>query len=359
MANQEEPLYLHNDVIEQILIHVPASSLLRFQLVCKNWRDMIQEPRFKKEHFELNNTTNEPLRLLVLKSWVINSGVICDKTFVAEVDSQNREIWIPRDLGNDGHFGGSCNGLLCTEVKGEITVFNPITREVVYLPKPTFIQGSDGLNYEYETMYTDFLFHSATGEYKVILFYQNCIMQLCAVHIYTLGANSSWRQIGNIGIFPSASGVNVEDTVYWPSFSPGYNGMIFFNLTEENINFIYFPINNRMLLGLTKWHGKLWYVCFQMDHRRLEFWIHGNSVEVPIAPSYEIQLQYGGDWLLAPYSIKMNRVFFVNSENSLICRDISGERGDFSVKYTCFGSICEIKNCFAYVESLLPVPIMK
>ncbi|KAF3329566.1 F-box protein [Carex littledalei] len=311
MANQEEPLYLNNDVIEQILIH----------------------------------------------SWVINSGVICEKTFVAEVDSQSREIWIPRDLGNDGHFGGSCNGLLCTEVKGEITVFNPITREVVYLPKPTFIQGS-GLNYEYERMYTDFLFHNATGEYKVILFYQNCIMQLCAVHIYTLGANTSWRQVGNIGIFPSNGGVNVEDTVYWPSCSPGYNGMIFFNLSEENINFIYFPINNRMLLGLTKWHdGKLCDVCFQMEHRRIEFRIHSNSVEGPIAPSYEIQLQYDDDWLLAPYSIKMNRVFFVNSENSLVCRDISGEHGDFSVKYTCFGSICEIKNCFAYVESLLPVPI--
>ncbi|KAF3329567.1 hypothetical protein FCM35_KLT04898 [Carex littledalei] len=361
MANQEEPLHtaeqLNNDAIKKILMRVPATSLLRYQLVCKNWWAMIQEPQFKKDHFKLNNMTNGPLRLLVVKGRV-RTGVFCEKSMPVDVESQQRKIWMPRVLGNDGHFAGSCNGLLCTEVKGEITVFNPITREVVYLPKPTYITGY-GSN-ENEKMYTDFFFHSATDEYKVLLFHRKHPTMLWSVNMYTLGANSSWRQVDEISDMPSNSGVNVEDTIYWPYFSEDYSrAIISFNLSEEKINLVYPPIEDAKLVGVTKWHGELCGVSFQREHGiqygRIKIWILDAGGLWTMR--YEVHLQANGIVrLLAPFSIIMNRVFFVISKSTLICHDMSGNGGDIGVQYGYLDSTCQIKNCFAYVESLLPVP---
>ncbi|KAF3321413.1 F-box/LRR-repeat/kelch-repeat protein [Carex littledalei] len=249
MANQETPPQiaeqpseqteqLNNDATKMILMHAPAISLLRYQLVCKNWAAMIQEPQFKKDHFKRNDATNEPLRLLK-EVEEVSSGVFCEKPMVVDVNLQHCKIWMPRDLGSDGQFVGSCNGLLCIEVKGEITVFNPITREVVYLTKATYIKG-------YVVVHTDFLFHSATGEYKVMLFYWNPTTTSCVVNLYTLCPNSSWRQVGEISCFPYNGGVNVEDTIYWPYMSD-YDAIISFDLSKEKIEEQFSDMKDDML----------------------------------------------------------------------------------------------------------------
>ncbi|XP_078163535.1 putative F-box protein At3g17480 [Carex rostrata] len=363
MANQEEPLHTHtaqqlkNDAIKKILMRVPATSLLRYQLVCKNWWAIMQEPQFKKDHFKLNNATNGPLRLLVVKGR-LRTTIFCENSIPVDVESQRRKIWMPRVLGNDGHFAGSCNGLLCTEAKGEITVFNPITREVVYLPKPTYITGYGSNENENEKMYTDFFFHSATNEYKVMLFHQEHPSMLCSVNMYTLGANSSWRQVEKISDIPSNSGVNVEDTIYWPYFS---EAIISFDLREEKVNFLRPPIEYAKLVGVTKWHGELCGVSFEREdgngiqYGRIKIWTRDAGGVWNMR--YEVDLQANGSvWLLAPFSIIMNRVFFVISKSTLICCDMSRNGGNIGMKYGYLDSTCQIKNCFAYVESLLPVP---
>ncbi|XP_078178912.1 putative F-box protein At5g52610 [Carex rostrata] len=361
MANQEAPLQtdeqpseqteqLNNDLTKKILICVPAISLLRFQLVCKNWAAMIQEPQFKKDHFEPNNTTNEPLRLLVVKEG-FSSGVFCENSMVVDVDNlQRRKIWIPRDLGSDGDLAGSCNGLLCTEVKGEITVFNPITRDKVSLPKPIYIRGYEKI------MHTDLLFHYATGEYKVMFFYQNASMPVYAVNMYTLGANSSWRQVNKIRSFPSNSGVNVDDTIYWPSFSEDFDAIISFDISKEEIEVqpLFMP-DESMLLGLAKWDNKLYVVSLPLEHQIIKLWTVNNLKESVFTLRYEILLQgtNGDVEFPAPYSIEMNKLFLATSD-TIFYHDLSG-KPDNVIKVM-YSSSCEIKNCFAYVESLLPVP---
>lgn len=315
----------------------------------------MQKPWFKKTHLELNNRTNEPLQLLVLKD-VVDHRVVHEETVVVDKDLQPYKIWMPQDLGSDGHFRGSCNGLFCTEVRGEITVFNPVTREVVSLPKPTNIKGygSAGL----EETYTEFVFHFATGEYKVILFYWNASMEMCTVNMFILGANSSWRQVGEISEFPCNVGVNVDDTVYWSYFplDEGYDPFIVsFDLNKEEFATVSSPMQDAILVGLTKWHGRLCEASFRKERQSINIWTLDNSTEHLWTLRHEIQLrEIDGDvQLLAPYSIKTNRVFIATSEK-IFYHEISGKRNnikEIKVKYT-----CEIKNCFAYVESLLPVP---
>jgi hypothetical protein len=49
---------------------------------------MIQEPRFKKAHLELNNRTNEPLQLLVLKD-VVSYYVVREEIMILDEDLKN------------------------------------------------------------------------------------------------------------------------------------------------------------------------------------------------------------------------------------------------------------------------------
>ncbi|KAF3321415.1 F-box protein [Carex littledalei] len=300
LQTAEQTEQLSNDVIEEILICVPATSLLRScQLVCKSWAAKIQEPQFKNEHFRRNNTTNEPLRLLVVKEDQVNSVVFCENPEGVVDPEQRREIWMPRDLGRDGKFGGSCNGLLCTEVRGEITVFNPITRERVSLPRPTdlFTGFGSGIN---ERMYTDLVFHSATGEYKVVLWYYNPLtMDSFTINVYTLGPNSSWRKVINSVVSqPYNAGVNVEDTIYWPYLTEDYDTIISFDLSKEKYDNHLTVVKDGLLLsfdekkywrsaisqsgwehgkllGITKWKGRLCAITFQRhpeQHSNLKLW---------------------------------------------------------------------------------------
>lgn len=50
---------VNNDVVLEILLHLPVRSLLRFRAVCKFWRDAIDSQRFTKLHIERGNKARE------------------------------------------------------------------------------------------------------------------------------------------------------------------------------------------------------------------------------------------------------------------------------------------------------------
>ncbi|XP_057788388.1 F-box protein At5g49610-like [Salvia miltiorrhiza] len=45
-----DPIPSNNDVVTEILLHLPTKSLLRFRAVCKSWRDSIDSRAFRKSH---------------------------------------------------------------------------------------------------------------------------------------------------------------------------------------------------------------------------------------------------------------------------------------------------------------------
>src|ERR1044072_3199964 len=44
------PSPLPEELIVEILLRVPARSLLRFRCVCKSWKTLISNPQFVKDH---------------------------------------------------------------------------------------------------------------------------------------------------------------------------------------------------------------------------------------------------------------------------------------------------------------------
>ncbi|RLN33625.1 hypothetical protein C2845_PM03G00960 [Panicum miliaceum] len=101
------------DVIEEILLRLPISSLLRLRRVCKQWRDMISDPHFIKEH-----AYRAPKHLLLsLPTFHISTIPYpktvnpCHATIIGEKWSPSTRAALHMDP--DDHLFASCNGLLC------------------------------------------------------------------------------------------------------------------------------------------------------------------------------------------------------------------------------------------------------
>lgn len=119
MARQEATTiecagFLTEDIIEEILIRLPASSLLRFRSVSKQWRNLLSSPNFILAHLQ-----HASQRLLLFS----------DRELSAPLRLQSNifdEAWSPSSSGYraDDLFA-SCNGLLCFNEESSLRSATP------------------------------------------------------------------------------------------------------------------------------------------------------------------------------------------------------------------------------------------
>ncbi|CAL4900539.1 unnamed protein product [Urochloa decumbens] len=157
------------DVFLDILLRIPPSPRRRLRLVCRHWRDIIDE----RAHEPVATGPREGCsRELDLQGCGVDSvdGVV-DVARVSLI--------------------GTCNGLLCLRRKrGDIAVANPVIGETVVVDPPPTSLCRDKSSYS-------FGYHPATGQYKVV--HVPCNewgSDLVAVHVFTLGdAAWQWRAV--------------------------------------------------------------------------------------------------------------------------------------------------------------------
>lgn len=235
------------DVIEQILLRLPVSSLLRFRRVCKQWCNMINDPHFIREH-----ALRAPKHLLLFyPKFDISIGHRIRNTFQPNHAMVINEKWSPATyaashIDPDDHLFASCNGLLCFFKPYVLKIANPATGHYLYISKP------DGVSlYDLHYLYS-FGFHPVTGEYKLLHFL--CEPQhyksgrpfhFDIIQVYTLG-DSKWRCIRtprkccmvNLGV------VNVDGAMYWLTEDEGTScgmSVVSFDLREETFTLIQLP----------------------------------------------------------------------------------------------------------------------
>ncbi|KAK4259323.1 hypothetical protein QN277_005665 [Acacia crassicarpa] len=146
MATGCDNLYLPPEMITDILKRLRVKCLVRFQSVCKDWRNLLKSPYFIEEHYHhsiLNNC------LLVCRICHRTDGIWppcllhCEKETV-EVE----RLPVMDSLGRLTQLVGSSNGLLCVKLGYEeyyplpsLLLLNPATREVRQVPKSTNDHG--------------------------------------------------------------------------------------------------------------------------------------------------------------------------------------------------------------------------
>ncbi|TVT97990.1 hypothetical protein EJB05_56705, partial [Eragrostis curvula] len=166
------PPHLAEDAITEILLRLPAKSVIRFRAVCTAWRRIATDPHFLAAHARLRPadvlfyTYLEPRRIRHARSSVVEM-IALDTLPVSSDDASQRRRLIsysskyPRKRGSCLLLS-SCNGvLLFKDDKGSYILCNPVTRQWAELP--WLAHGNRGTGFREYAFY----FHQPSSEYRL------------------------------------------------------------------------------------------------------------------------------------------------------------------------------------------------
>ncbi|KAK2984430.1 hypothetical protein RJ640_014836 [Escallonia rubra] len=234
---------LPEDIIDDILTRLPASSLGRFRCVSKQWRARISHPQFVKTHLSRSNK-----RARVLVFMFLGDIDLDGRLYTLDFDSKSRHnnrVGIAKELNLQAHVPlhvqGSCNGLVLIAVGGEwsLLLFNPTTQESKKLLVPPLTGNARDINYGLG-------YASGTDDYKVVR------LMLLKTTVVRNGSNvrldiydtkgSRWRRLENLGshsyyYVAGRNGIFVSGSLHWLAGRKGlgecYMTIVAFDLVEE------------------------------------------------------------------------------------------------------------------------------
>ncbi|CAL5013176.1 unnamed protein product [Urochloa decumbens] len=194
MADDEGlDLHLPDDALVQVLLRLPTSSRRRFRLVCKHWRNLINE-----------RTPEWRARARIL-TFLCHRGISRAHVF-DDGGGAPRHAWTYRSSNDRGfvHLVGSCNGLLCLHdgaaspgfaggTLSAVSVTNPLTGETVALPPVPAPWELEHVHVRGALGKYSFGYHPTTGEYKVVHIPWRRGQAVDVVWVFTLGG-ASWRE---------------------------------------------------------------------------------------------------------------------------------------------------------------------
>ncbi|KAH0778378.1 hypothetical protein KY290_004805 [Solanum tuberosum] len=144
MAADSESFYFPHEVVTEILLKLPAKSLIRFTVVCKSWYSLITSFPFISAHFAQTPQSDTV--------FVRRYDSSCNREHYSLFeDSKNRPFYL--NFTSELHFPfncplgyfrivGSCNGILCLsdDLFGELRsliLWNPSIQKFITLPMPS------------------------------------------------------------------------------------------------------------------------------------------------------------------------------------------------------------------------------
>ncbi|QHO36533.1 hypothetical protein HN51_029819 [Arachis hypogaea] len=355
---------LPDDIIAEILVRVPASSVVKFKIVCKSWNALISSPRFASDH--LHRSTADPTMTrprLVYRS---------DRGFkFFSVQSVYKNPSAPTEdacfqMDDDVHILGSCNGLICLTLLNRyrrwesIRLWNPCTRLASDWLKirpegPIFGNYIYGFGYDHVHDNYKFLEGSLAHHYKV----------------HTFGSNSWTTIIQDHSFYPlQAIGKFVNGTLNWAAHTRN-NCFKWVILSFDLANESFYPISlpNRdhsdysyssvffTMLGVLR--NNLC-VCFNENYSRLVLWEmkeHGFQESwtklVTISSELLAPRRYGSQLL------SYRALYIMENDDVLAVSYYSDARKlvmfNANVRQLTHTSLCEpgLHSCYVYHESLV------
>lgn len=161
---------LHEDLLEEILLRLPAKSLLRFRCVCKSWYSLIASPGFILAHVHLSNKAKSYhvlLRSFNQLDKKVRYKLCYDNDHLDEI--MTIDFPFVSQYNDFFRMVGCVNGVVClsddiVEVTDTLILWNPVIRRYLTLPKPEI----DVETTELGRSVFGFGFDSLNNDYKVI-----------------------------------------------------------------------------------------------------------------------------------------------------------------------------------------------
>ncbi|XP_061999515.1 F-box/kelch-repeat protein At3g23880-like [Rosa rugosa] len=174
-GNHGDGHLLPDDIIVEILIHVPVKTLIICSSVSRGWRHLIYGPQFSKTHFKLASEQKTLGQTLLL-----STGLVTQSFEVLETNllSRVKNLTFPFKQKDQEAIQliGPCNGLVCAgqwsfsnKIYRSFSIWNPSTGFFSNLPEHP-VRGSEGARNK-GTTYEQYGFGyvSSIDGYKVVI----------------------------------------------------------------------------------------------------------------------------------------------------------------------------------------------
>ncbi|KAK4256281.1 hypothetical protein QN277_009166 [Acacia crassicarpa] len=229
----DDVVFLPHEIIINILKRLPVKSLIRFQCVCKDWKNLIQNPSFIADHLQQATHQNPSLLLEcnginIPLPWRLNL-LDCGLQVRGVQNSPSNN-----SLRNTG-IVGSCNGLLCLEIHQfnqsflSLLLWNPATTAVRHVPRTR----TDF--FDFDDWVTAFGFSPIVNDYKIVRTYAEFCDGVTQVEVFSLN-RGTWKaiDIGNLkGVRLKSETVSANGAIFWA----GVNLVGEKKESEDNIDF--------------------------------------------------------------------------------------------------------------------------
>ncbi|VVA26367.1 Hypothetical predicted protein [Prunus dulcis] len=189
------------EILIDILVRLPAKSLVRFLFTCKVWSDLISSSSFVSTHLNRNVTKHAHVYFLCFHhpnfECLVDPDDPCFEQelqwslFSYETFEQCSELSHPLGSPEPYRIYGSTNGLICISdailsLESPIHIWNPSVRKLRTLPMTTN-------NIEFSYIDLHFGFHPGVNDYKAVRM-MGIDKDAFAVEIYSLSTDS-WKRI--------------------------------------------------------------------------------------------------------------------------------------------------------------------
>ncbi|KAK8919448.1 putative F-box protein [Platanthera zijinensis] len=245
---------LPDDLIGDILLRLPAKSIIRFRSVSKSWLAITTDPSFLLAHtgrapnsLLIHTTTNQSheshlrsikLRLLLPAATPSDARIL----FSSVLPERRRST-------TDVVFA-CCDGLICLRDRIRETleqeddvpcyyVINPLTGALIDVPKPRFSLGH----------LMGLYLHPPTGEYRLIRRINSSIVNN-KIEVITLGGES-WRTIQSSPpkeLVCARIPIDLKGYLYWIAYNVNEfvaSAVLLFDTTEEEFKLMPLPAQER------------------------------------------------------------------------------------------------------------------
>ncbi|XP_026432414.1 putative F-box protein At3g16210 [Papaver somniferum] len=279
--------YVTDHLIYEVLLRIPAESLLAFKIVCKDWYYIIRDPKFINQYRDYHATKDQSIGLVSLIADdddidlydVTNINKLCttENAVGHLLERPNEQYILKADEADEEYLKiASCNGLICFHSAFPVNIWNPVTRELMFVPQ-------SGIDHHKEVATAcGFGFDSSRNVYKVVQLYKRLDDSTLGYEVLSLDTAMQWRrpiQQKNV-IHPyywefvaGQGAIFVDGSLYW--HAKVKEQILCFDVTTEWFKLIQVPdskhldmrFSNRLLVGFDRG------VCYLThDNEMLHIW---------------------------------------------------------------------------------------
>ena len=189
--------FLPEEIITNILKRLPVKSLIRFQCVCKHWKNLFRNPSFIADH--LHHSSNHPPCILLQHEDEDETLRLC----LLDCELQVREVQkapLMDYFARDSAIVFTSNGLVCVKFDNHascgspprLLLWNPATRDNGLVPTNINDFG-DQFSWNNNKIFLGFGFSPIINDYKIVMF-RFSYRAVYWVEVYSL-TTESWKEV--------------------------------------------------------------------------------------------------------------------------------------------------------------------